>query len=100
MRLRELPLRMTDFVEINHLRTTNTYQYEHLRTTDNLRTTDTYELRTLTNYEYIDTSLVGAGGGFAGFYFFEEPDYAYAEETEEREPAEDVDEGPVGGLAA
>jgi len=34
-----------------------------------------------------------------GFYFFEEPDDAYAEETEEREPAEDVDEGPVGGLA-
>ena len=43
--------------------------------------------------------LVGAGGRFAGFYFFEEPDYAYAEEAEEREPAEDVDEGPVGGLA-
>ena len=43
--------------------------------------------------------LVGAGGAFAGFYFFEEPDDAYAEEAEEREPAEDVDEGPVGGLA-
>ena len=44
--------------------------------------------------------LVGAGGGFAGFYFFEEPDDADAEEAEEGEPAEDVDEGPVGGLAA
>src|SRR5271168_871441 len=43
--------------------------------------------------------LVGAGGRFAGLYFFEEPDDADAEETEEREPAEDVDEGPVGGLA-
>ena len=41
---------------------------------------------------------MGAGGGFAGFYFFEEPDDADAEEAEEREPAEDVDEGPVGGL--
>jgi hypothetical protein len=27
--------------------------------------------------------LVGAGGGFAGFYFLEEPDDDYAEETEE-----------------
>src|SRR5438445_3128032 len=44
-------------------------------------------------------ALVGSGGGFAGFYFFEEPDDAYAEEAEEGEPAEDVDEGPVGGLA-
>ena len=43
--------------------------------------------------------LVGAGGGFAGFYFLEEPDDSYAEETEEGEPAEDVYEGPVGGLA-
>ena len=43
---------------------------------------------------------MGAGWGFAGFYFFEEPDYSYAEEAEQREPAEDVDEGPVGGLAA
>ena len=43
--------------------------------------------------------LVGSGGGFAGFYFFEEPDDADAEEAEEGEPAEDVDEGPVGGLA-
>src|SRR5258707_2512091 len=42
---------------------------------------------------------VGAGGGFTGLYFFEEPDDAYAEEAEEGEPAEDVDEGPVGGLA-
>src|SRR5229473_2700217 len=42
---------------------------------------------------------MGSGGGFAGFYFFEEPDDAYAEEAEEGEPAEDVDEGPVGGLA-
>ncbi len=42
---------------------------------------------------------MGAGGGFAGFYFFEEPDDADAEEAEEGEPAEDVDEGPVGGLA-
>ena len=42
---------------------------------------------------------MGSGGGFAGFYFFEEPDDADAEEAEEREPAEDVDEGPVGGLA-
>ncbi len=44
--------------------------------------------------------LVGSGGGFAGFYFFEEPDDSYTEEAEEGEPAEDVDEGPVGGLAA
>jgi hypothetical protein len=43
--------------------------------------------------------LVGGGGGFAGFYFFEEPDDADTEEAEEGEPAEDVDEGPVGGLA-
>ncbi len=42
--------------------------------------------------------LVGSGGAFAGFYFFEEPDNSYAEKTKEREPAEDVDEGPVGGL--
>ncbi len=43
--------------------------------------------------------LVGSGGGFAGFYFFEEPDDADAQEAEEREPAEDVDEGPEQGLA-
>ncbi len=42
---------------------------------------------------------MGSGGGFAGFYFFEEPDDAYAEEAEKGEPAKDVDEGPVGGLA-
>ncbi len=48
----------------------------------------------------VDGMLVGSGGRLAGFYFFEEPDDAYAEEAEEREPAEDVDEGPVGGLAA
>ena len=42
---------------------------------------------------------MGAGWGFAGFYLFEEPDDAYAEEAEEREPAEDVDEGPERGLA-
>ena len=41
---------------------------------------------------------MGAGGGFAGLYFFEEPDDSYAEEAEEREPAEDVYEGPVGSL--
>jgi hypothetical protein len=54
-----------------------------------------YETTTAT-----ERDLVCAGGWFAGFYFFEEPDDAYAEEAEEREPAEDVDEGPVGGLAA
>src|SRR5258707_6906850 len=43
--------------------------------------------------------LGGSGGGLAGLYFFEEPGYADAEETEERKPGEDVDEGPVGGLA-
>ncbi len=43
--------------------------------------------------------LVGSGGGFAGFYFLEEPDDSYAEEAEEGKPAEDVYEGPVGGLA-
>ncbi len=41
---------------------------------------------------------MGSGGRLAGFYFFEEPDDDDAEEAEEREPAEDVDEGPVGGL--
>src|SRR5580704_5337281 len=44
--------------------------------------------------------LVGSGGAFAGLYFFEEPDDADAEEAEEREPAEDVDEGPVGSLTS
>ena len=44
--------------------------------------------------------LVGSGWAFAGFYFFEEPDNSYAEKTKEREPAEDVDEGPIGGLTA
>src|SRR5438552_4139791 len=44
-------------------------------------------------------ALVGSDGGLAGFYFFEEPDDAYAEEAEEGEPAEDVDEGPGRGLA-
>ena len=42
--------------------------------------------------------LVGSGRAFAGFYFLEEPDNSYAEETKEREPAEDIDEGPVSGL--
>ncbi len=43
---------------------------------------------------------VGAGWGFAGFYFFEEPDDAYADEEDDGEPAEDVDEGPFEGLTA
>jgi hypothetical protein len=29
----------------------------------------------------LDLELVGSYRGFAGLYFFEEPDYAYAEET-------------------
>src|SRR5258708_18586881 len=60
------------------------------------KTTDQFQLRPGCSFQL---RLVGAGGGFAGFYFFEEPDDADAEEAEEREPAEDVDEGPVGGLA-
>jgi len=43
--------------------------------------------------------LVGSGGAFAWFYFLEEPDDDDAGEAEEGEPAEDVDEGPGGGLA-
>ena len=54
----------------------------------------------LAGVDVVIRGLVGSGRGFAGLYFFEEPDYAYAEEAEEGEPAEDVDEGPVGGLAA
>ena len=38
--------------------------------------------------------LVGSGRRFAGFYFFEHPDGEDAAEAEEREPAEDIDEGP------
>src|SRR5665213_3195038 len=41
--------------------------------------------------------LVGAGGAFAGLDFFEEPDGDDADEAEDGGPAEDVDEGPVGG---
>jgi len=47
-----------------------------------------------------EVGLVDAGGGLAGFYFFEEPDEEDAGYAEEGEPAEDVDEGPVGGLLA
>ena len=39
--------------------------------------------------------LVGSGGAFASFYFFEEPDDDYAEKAEQREPAEDIYEGPA-----
>src|SRR5258708_9952669 len=60
------------------------------------KTTDQFQLRPGCSFQL---RLVGAGGGFTGLYFFEEPDDAYAEEAEEGEPAEDVDEGPVGGLA-
>src|SRR5258708_27634698 len=60
------------------------------------KTTDQFQLRPGCSFQL---RLVGAGGGFAWFYFFEEPDDAYAEEAKEGEPAEDVDEGPVGGLA-
>src|SRR5258708_38554174 len=60
------------------------------------KTTDQFQLRPGCSFQL---RLVGAGGGFAGFYFFEEPDDADAEEAEEGEPTEDVDEGPVGGLA-
>ena len=41
-----------------------------------------------------------AGRGLAGFYFLEEPDQDDAGEAKEGQPAEDVDEGPVGGLLA
>jgi hypothetical protein len=44
--------------------------------------------------------LVSSGGAFAGLHLFEEPNDADAEEAEQREPAEDVNKGPVGGLAA
>ena len=42
---------------------------------------------------------VGAGGALAWLYLLEEPDEDDAEEAEQREPAEDIDEGPAGGLA-
>ncbi len=42
--------------------------------------------------------LVDAGWGLAGFYFLEEPDEEDAGDAEQGEPAEDVDEGPVGRL--
>ena len=44
--------------------------------------------------------LVDSGWGFAGLYFFEEPDGADAGDAEDGEPTEDVDEGPVEGLLA
>ena len=43
---------------------------------------------------------MSSGWTFAGFHFFEEPNDADAEEAEEREPTEDVNKGPVGGLPA
>src|SRR6185437_6971984 len=48
---------------------------------------------------YVETLLVGACGAFAWFYLLEEPDDDDAAEAEQGEPAEDVDEGPVEGLA-
>ena len=45
------------------------------------------------------SALVGAGWGLAGLHLFQEPDDADADETEKREPTEDVDEGPESGLA-
>ena len=45
-----------------------------------IRETTSGEVQETTSGE---AGLVGAGGGFAGFYFFEEPDDSDAEETEE-----------------
>ena len=42
---------------------------------------------------------MGGGGRVAGVDFFEEPGDGKAEEAEQGEPAEDIDEGPEGGLA-
>src|SRR5579875_2546434 len=44
--------------------------------------------------------LVGADRRLAGFGSPEEPDEAYADEADERGPAEDVDEGPQQSLLA
>src|SRR5580704_16344563 len=41
---------------------------------------------------------VGSGWCLAGLHFFEGPDDRDADKTEQREPAEDVDEGPNGRL--
>src|ERR1017187_2340962 len=43
---------------------------------------------------------VGAGRGSARFDFLEQPRHGEAHKAEDRQPAEDVDEGPEGGLAA
>src|ERR1017187_1207349 len=44
--------------------------------------------------------LVSSGGRFTGLDLLEQPGDRQADEAEDREPAEDVDEGPESGLTS